>query len=120
MPVCTPRRAAALVLFAASSLLGSSSANAALLLSEPFDYASPTLSGQTGGTGWNGAWTAEVVSEVTLSNDGVSLNRADQLPSSGSRIADTDGATFTRVLAAGSQVDLNASGNTRYFSMLVR
>src|SRR5690606_28533823 len=58
--------------------------------------------------------------EVTLSNDGVSLTRADHLPSSGSRVADTDGATFTRLLASEARVNLDLTSGSYYFSMLVR
>src|SRR5690606_16907610 len=101
----TSRRLAALAALAASSCFAPSS-NAALLLSESFNYNSTTLSGQNGGTGWNGAWAASS-GEVTLSNDGVSLTRADHLPSSGSRVADTDGATFTRLLASEARVNLD-------------
>jgi len=41
---------------AVTMLLGGTTAHAALLAEETFDYATGTLEGQNGGTGWGGAW----------------------------------------------------------------
>lgn len=49
-------------LFAGACVLGAMAfvpaAQASLIVSESFDYASGALAGGTGGTGWSGAWTA--------------------------------------------------------------
>lgn len=93
------------------------SASSALYEYEGFEYSGGTLSGQNGGTGWGGAWSA---TNAPLSNDGVSL----QYPvgvfhtAAGSRLAFTGSGGCIRTL--GTSMNLGVEGNVFYFSALVR
>lgn len=66
MTSCTNRFLFGVLAIAAAVGL-SGHANAALLAYEGFDYAEGSLSGQNGGSGWGGAWTAGSVVPGSLS-----------------------------------------------------
>ena len=96
-------------------------ASAALTDYEGFNYTGTELTGQNGGTGWNGGWIATgTMPSNTLSNDDVSLTYPDY-PSSGDRVS-TGGlaanAGNTRLLS--TPLDLSQEGNVRYASALFR
>ena len=118
----------------ASAMLGvlpatASTASAALIDFEPFDYTGTDLNGQAGGTGWNGGWFATGTSpSVQLANGGTSLSYpasfeppATTPPTSGTRLS-TGGlvanASSSRLLA--ETINLSQDGNVRYVSTLIR
>jgi hypothetical protein len=96
---------------------------------EPFAYSGTALEGQSGGTGWNGAWIAVGTAPPnTLSDDSTSL--AYPVPfeaplitpvTSGARVRTenpTANAATARLLA--TTIPLNVDGTTKYVSGLFR
>lgn len=119
------------VLHAACGLLlasacGIPTVRAALLDADSFAYSGTALSGQNGGTGWNGAWFTTATSPNSLSDDGVSLSYPPSYespivapPVSGSRIqtgSPTGNASTSRLLS--QTIPLNVDGTVRYVSAL--
>jgi hypothetical protein len=103
-----------------------STARAELFDYDPFAYVGTALDGQSGGTGWSGAWTNTTTTGDTLSNDGVSLsNPASFQPplaaagSSGSRVI-TGGISGSSSRLLSQSVNLSLDGTVRYASALFR
>jgi hypothetical protein len=101
-------------------------AYAALEDFDPFNYSTTALSGQSGGTGWNGAWFTTASTDNALSDDGVSL----AYPASFQSPLTTPSSTGSHVLTGGinastsrllaQTIPLNVDGTTRYVSALLR
>lgn len=102
----------------------------ALICNEPFNYSTGALTGNNGGTGWNGAWVEQngittgyeiFASSLAYTSTGIlvtSANKAGggyQYQSSG-RGLDVSGAFST--YATGGYIGL--SGTTLYLSILIR
>lgn len=84
---------------------------------EGFNYTGTTLEGQSGGTGFSGAWT-NATTFAHLSNDGLSItSTASPFTPVGSRISGK-GGTSARPLSR--PVDLSAEGTVTYLSALMR
>lgn len=103
-------------------------AHATLENFDSFNYSGTALSAQSGGTGWNGAWTITSATDNSLSNDSVSLSYPVTFESpltapatSGSRVVTGGLATNAidhRLLS--QTIPLNVDGTTRYVSALFR
>lgn len=102
-------------------------AQASLFDYDPFDYSGSTLPGQSGGTGWNGAWfTTSGQQANTLSADGLSLSYPmswesplTPLTSSGSHVrtgGTVGNASTSRLLS--HTIPLNVDGSVTYASAL--
>jgi hypothetical protein len=101
---------------------------AALMDYEPFAYSGTALNGQSGGTGWTGAWFTTGATDNLLSNDGVSLAYPTSFESplvtpstSGSHVQTgglTANANTSRMLS--QTINLSQDGNVRYVSALFR
>lgn len=105
---------------------------AALLVSEDFDYSGTDLNGQNGGTGWSGSWTVlDAGDAATLSNDGTSVPFMG-IPGNGSRIVSVSdsGNSASLVTTSPSSVAVTAerplsstialnADKTYYISMLI-
>ncbi|HEX8915372.1 MAG TPA: PEP-CTERM sorting domain-containing protein [Humisphaera sp.] len=129
--LCSLRRAAAACVLVAAT---GSSARAAALAYEPFEYGGTTLGGQGGGssTGFSGTWTDNstppnnttnpggfaggVSGAVALSGDSSSLSFPG-VAASGARVSDADGGYATRALTTNINYNTNA---TYYASALIR
>ncbi len=102
--------------------------HAGLIDLDAFDYSGTALNGQSGGTGWSGAWFNTATTDNSLTNDGVSL----QYPTSfeapliaptptGSHVrtgGTTGNASSSRLLS--QTIPLNVDGTVRFVSALFR
>lgn len=119
-----------LALWAAGTLgFVGTSAQAALLDADSFNYSGTALVGQNGGTGWSGAWFQTGTSaNNTLSNDSVSLAYPATFQSplvaptpTGSRVSTgglTGNANTSRLLS--TPINLAQEGNVYYVSALIK
>jgi hypothetical protein len=99
---------------------------AAAVVYEPFDYSAGAIDGtnQAGGIGMSGAWTTSTAdSGILYAMVGGSLSFND-LPTAGGvrakRPSAPKGAEMHRPISAESQAQLTASGQSIWFSVLVR
>jgi hypothetical protein len=118
-----PRRQVGFMLAAASLLACVPAADAALTASEGFDYAAvgADLVGQSGGTGFSGAWAPGGFNASISDNYDVAAGSLSfgLLATSGNRVSSAPTAAIagvTRTPAA----PLGADGTTAYFSVVLR
>lgn len=97
---------------AAAMVLAVATAEAALVLYEPFSYSVGSLNGQTGGTGFSGAWTSSGTANTVVASPGLSYGF---LTTSGNHVAGIQSMSMRRPF---SSAGLTGNGSTLYFSIL--
>jgi hypothetical protein len=102
-----------------AAALAVSSASAALLVSDDFNYTAGGLSTNNGGTGWAGAWGAVgAVNNVQVEATGLSVNITGySMAAAGNSISSSAGSTFAA--RAFNDTLATTDGSTYFFSMLI-
>ena len=126
MKIKTPRTVATLSVIVMVYVATAATTAWSAVTYDGFDYASTTLVGQNGGTGWNGAYFNTVATDNTLTNDGVSLSYPATFDSPFTTPATTGSTVRTGGLASNASssrllsqtIPLNVDGTVRYVSAL--
>lgn len=96
------------------------SAQAALLVYEPFDYSTGALAGNSGATGLSGNWSSSGSNQQSVVSPGLSFTGLSTTGNAARRTSAPGGAESNVSLTSSAVTSLTADNSTIYFSLLVR
>ncbi len=109
-----------LVGFVGCVLLVGTVSQAALLITESFDYAAGAIKGQNGGTGWGGAWSVnDTDGTAVVTSDGLTFG---DMPVSGraAEVSISSAGTFVDMAATRSVSNMPNTGDDLWVSFLYK